>query len=328
MPRLLLGNILRGPFERSERLRDGLWRLEAGLFGALFRLLRRMSLERASGLGRRLVGWIGPRHAKHRILVRNLELAFPEQPPEQIERLAREAWCSIGAVLAEYALLDRICAAEAGRLEVEVMAPIAAFGAEPRPAIFVLSHLSNWEVSAAAILARGGPLTVVHTPLQNPYLQQLLERCRGALGSIMVPRDNSVRPFVRELAAGHSIGMVIDQRVDSGEPIPMFGLPKDTTLIPARLCLRFGAELVPVRVERVGPVRFRVTFHPPVQPRDPAADTNAQAVDMMAQVNGLFEDWIRAAPGEWFCSKRRWPKAYWSGAAQVSSGGPLGPADA
>jgi KDO2-lipid IV(A) lauroyltransferase len=29
---------------------------------------------------------------------------------------------------------------------------------------------------------------------------------------------------------------------------------------------------------------------------------------MLLQVNGIFEDWIRQQPGDWFCSKRIWPK--------------------
>jgi Kdo2-lipid IVA lauroyltransferase/acyltransferase len=311
MARLLLGNVLRGPFERSKALRHALWRIEAGTLAALLWLLRRLSPERASALGARLFGWLGPHHPKHRILERNLALAFPERTPAEIDRLARRAWANIGAVLAEYALLDRICAPDSGRVEVTVLGPIAAFSDPQHPAIFVSAHLANWEVGPAPILRRGVPLTVVHTPLQNPYLQALLERSRGRLGTVLVPRDNSVRPFVRELAAGHSIGMIVDQRVDSGEPVPMFGIAKATTLVPARLCLRFGAELVPLRVERLGPARFRVTFHPPVRPRDPMADPQDQALDMMRQVNALFERWIREAPGDWFCSKRRWPKDLW-----------------
>jgi lauroyl/myristoyl acyltransferase len=51
-----------------------------------------------------------------------------------------------------------------------------------------------------------------------------------------------------------------------------------------------------------------VTFHPPISPRDTAADETTQATDMIQQVHQQFEEWIRQHPEDWFCSKRVWPK--------------------
>jgi KDO2-lipid IV(A) lauroyltransferase len=66
--------------------------------------------------------------------------------------------------------------------------------------------------------------------------------------------------------------------------------------------------LIPVRAERLPNHRFRVVVGMPITPRDPSADTEAQIIDMSAQVNAVFEDWIRADPQEWMCLARRWPK--------------------
>jgi KDO2-lipid IV(A) lauroyltransferase len=90
--------------------------------------------------------------------------------------------------------------------------------------------------------------------------------------------------------------------------VPFFGIDKLTTLIPARLALRHGAELVVVRCLRQGPGRFLVDFFPPVLPDDPDAPVLEQAEQMSAKINGYFESWIRERPGDWFCSKRRWAK--------------------
>ena len=43
-------------------------------------------------------------------------------------------------------------------------------------------------------------------------------------------------------------------------------------------------------------------------PRDSSLNRQEQALDMMGQVNGLFESWIRERPAEWHCAKRRWSK--------------------
>ena len=42
---------------------------------------------------------------------------------------------------------------------------------------------------------------------------------------------------------------------------------------------------------------------------------------MTAQVNALFARWIAAAPDQWLCVKRRWPRprAYLPGGGKVST---------
>jgi KDO2-lipid IV(A) lauroyltransferase len=108
-----------------------------------------------------------------------------------------------------------------------------------------------------------------------------------------------------------SLGIVMDCRVDSGKAITFFGHPKPTTLVPARLAIRYGYELVPIHVERLGPARFRVSFHPPVAVPE-GEDELQQAVLMTEHLHRLFESWIRACPGSWFASKRMWPKETYS----------------
>lgn len=102
--------------------------------------------------------------------------------------------------------------------------------------------------------------------------------------------------------------MIIDRRVDEGKPIPFFGNPKNTSMMPAKLALRFDCDLIPARVERIGGARFRVSFYPPVRPRNPDAPKGEQAEDMIHQVHQLFETWIRKNPADWFCATRLWPK--------------------
>ena len=55
------------------------------------------------------------------------------------------------------------------------------------------------------------------------------------------------------------IGIVADHRVDEGDELPFFGKTKATTLSPARLALKTGADLVAIRVERLGPARFKTS---------------------------------------------------------------------
>jgi Kdo2-lipid IVA lauroyltransferase/acyltransferase len=113
---------------------------------------------------------------------------------------------------------------------------------------------------------------------------------------------------VHELRAGRSIGLLVDSRVENGEALPFCAQATTTTLVPARLALKFGCSLVPVRVERLRPAHFRVTLHDPVRP-DPALAPEGQARQMMAIVNALLESWIVERPHEWQRFQNRWPRA-------------------
>jgi len=323
MARILVGKnkTLRGLTARWPWLNEFFWRIEAGLFAAFLWVCARLSPTGASAFGRRLMSWAGPHQSKHKHVIRNLSLAFPDKSRAEIADIGADVWGNMGAIFAEYAQLEAICAE---RLEIVVDPSIRTFknpGAQQ--AVFVSAHFGNWELLAAAISRRQVPITAVFTPIQNPRLDALLARQRQHLGCHLLPRDESMRPLIRELAQGRSIGLVMDQRVDSGHPVAMFGIDKQTTLIPARLALRFGAELVACRSDRLADGRFRITFYAPVSADDPTADELTQAVQMSTKVNGMFEQWIREAPADWFCTNRRWPKGAVAPRAPDSDGGNL-----
>ncbi len=308
MTRFVLGNRFSKAAERSSALSRAVWMAESGIFRGFMAFFRRLSVEHATSVGRRVASRVGPRLPKHAKILRNLELAFPEKTPAEREAIATEIWGGVGALLVEYSHLEDICrSGDENRLETVIEGDIPAFSPNGRPAVFVAAHLANWELCAAAI-SRFAPVTAVYTPLQNPFLDAVLSESREALGCRLLPRDTSMRGLVRELAAGRSIGMIMDQRVDSGVPVPMFGIDKLTTVVPARLALRFGCDLVPLQTERLSDARYRVTIHGPILPADTHAPEAEQALDMTRQINARFEDWIRERPADWFCAKRRWPK--------------------
>jgi KDO2-lipid IV(A) lauroyltransferase len=308
MARLLIGNSLRRYFDRWQFVRKALWLAEAGIFWLFLAVARVLPADRATAMGRRLMMAVGPRLDKHEKFIRNLELAFPEKTPAEIETVAREVWGGAGALLVEYAHLEDICLRRPERVEMVNAGDVPLEERRRRPAVFVSAHLANWEINAAALSRAGIPATGVYTPLQNPYLERMLMRRREPLGVALVPRDASMRTLLRELKAGRSVGMIMDQRVDSGVPIPFFGIDKHTTLVPARLALRHGCDLVPVRTERLEGARFRVTIYPALTPDDPEASEIERAKQMTTKINRLFEEWIRERPADWWCSKRRWPK--------------------
>ena len=308
MARLLIGSSLRGVVERWPVIHRCIWALEAALFAISLGVFWCMPLSWAQALASGIMSRVGPRQEKHRHVLRNLRIAFPERTAAERDALARAIWGNVGKVFAEYIHLYRIRRSVARRVDVQGAEYLQALARDHRAAIFVTPHLGNWEVIGCVVNAAGLSLSVVYTPLQNPYLDWMVGRCRQAHGSGLLARDDSVRPLMREIAAQRCVGIIMDQRVDSGSPVPLFGVDKLTTLIPARLAIRQNVDLLPLRTERLAGGRFRMTICPPVRPTDTAASHEAQAMQMTRRVNELFEQWIRERPGDWFCTNRLWPK--------------------
>ena len=268
-----------------------------------------MSPERAAAFGARLGRAFGPRFHRHQRLRDNLAIALSHATADQVETCARAVWGSFGATLAEYAHFGTIGdRAFDQHVEVVLHPGIEARRNGGGPFIFVTAHLGNWEISAATARHLGLPVTAVYSPQANPITHWLVQRQRRHLRCRLVAADDGMRPLLQELQAGRSIGLLVDLRVESGDAVPFCGHDTTTTLVPARLALRFGCPLVPVRVERLRPAQFRVTAYDPVLPDD-GSPPDLQARRMMTRVNALFESWIVARPHEWQCFQNRWPKS-------------------
>jgi Kdo2-lipid IVA lauroyltransferase/acyltransferase len=300
---------LRKPRHLLRPLRCLAWPAQALVLALFWGLCGRLPAVRASALGRRLMRVLGPWLRWHAQLRGNLAVACPHADQPTLEAMTREAWGNLGATLAEYPHLARIGARDFRRhVELVIDREVERWIASGRPLVFITAHLGNWELAGAAVAAGAGPLSAVYARQANPLIDRMVQRRRRALGCGFVSNDLGARPLLAELAAGRSLGLLADLRVDGGEPLTLFGEPAPTTLVPARLALKFGCPLVPTRVERLEGARFRMTAYPPIRSRDPAAGAAQQARDMMQQFNHLLETWIAERPEAWQCLKRRWSK--------------------
>jgi KDO2-lipid IV(A) lauroyltransferase len=252
---------------------------------------------------------IGPRSANATMGKDNLRIAFPTLAASEIDELAYRTWRSIGLVFGEYPHLDRIAKIHDNpRLQIVDRCGLDAYRRRERQAIFVGAHLSNWEIMALALAREGVPLLALQAPLQNPHLAKLMDRARAQLGCRMLARGESMRALIRQVREGGSLGLLLDLSSKDGEPVPFFGHPMRTSMTPARMALRYGCDIVPMRTERLGEARFRVTAYPPLA-HAPTGEEAADAVAITRKLNAMMEQWIGEQPDEWMCANRRWEKS-------------------
>jgi KDO2-lipid IV(A) lauroyltransferase len=302
-------------------LRTALFRAEALIVQLFWSAFHALPPERAAALGRFAVGLLGPRSAKAGLVKANLSIAFPELAAPAIDDLARRTWRNIGLVFGEYAHLDRIARVDHDpRLEIVDLCGLDVYRRRERQAIFVGAHLSNWEIMALALGREGVPLLALHAPLQNPHLDALMDRARTQVDCGMLARGRSMRDragmsfsqvfsLMHQLRDGGSLGLLLDLSVKDGVPLTFFGQPMLTSLTPARMAERYGCDLVPVRTQRLGAARFRLTVYRPLTLDTDGVDEEARATANTQRLIALMEQWIREQPDEWMCASRRWDKA-------------------
>ena len=310
MARFIVGHRLSKAIERAPWLERVLYRLDHAFFSFLLWLIRLLPVDLASRLGSALGARLGTRFRKNRSVLENFKIAFPQLDDDALAALSREAWSNAGAVFAEYAHLQEIRDSQSPkRLEIVDLYDLSTLHTLNKPAVFVAAHQANWELSAAAVTLNKLPLSAVYSPPTNPLLDVLMQRWRQHIDCGLIPREDSMRPLMKALSEGTSVGLIMDRRVDSGHPVSLFGHDKPTSLVAARLALKYDVPLIPVRVERIKGAYFRVTVCPQIE-RPPADDSDInRAAAMTESVHRLFEQWILERPGQWFPSKRLWPKS-------------------
>ena len=283
------------------------WRLTAWAYDVLAFALRRLPVDAASAFGAGVVGLLGPLTRKHAIVLRNLQLAFPEKDEAERRALAQDFWRKIGRTFAEFPLMDRITPAT-GRVEVAGMERLQALAAAGEPAILVSGHLSNWEPMMATIVASGLSCRVSYRPANNPDMDRRIIESRTRYGvELFAARGgDGTRGLLAALNRGQAVAMLNDQRDSSGVEAPFFGALVRTAPGPARLALKYGGRLIPMSVRRTRGARFVVTIHEPIvleRTGDKARDLQLA----VATVNAFIEARVREHPAEWFWAHRRWP---------------------
>jgi KDO2-lipid IV(A) lauroyltransferase len=282
-------------------------RAEALAARSVFLAVRVLPLDMASAIGGWLGRTIGPRLRRIEIARSNLRSAFPEKSEAEIEAIVRGMCDNLGRVAFEYPHLDRFRFFEGnGRIELVGMEHFDAVGNDGKPGVIFSGHLANWELMGLAAAARGAPLNLVYRAPNNPRLDWLFHLRRSGDAEMLPKGAEGARQALNLLKDGAHLGMLVDQKMSDGVPVPFFGRDAMTAPALALFAKRFRCPVLPARIERLDGARFRITVFPPMD-FTWTSDRHADVLAAMTQVNALLEQWIRERPEQWLWLHRRWP---------------------
>lgn len=270
-------------------------------------LLALLPMGWASGLGGAIGRLIGPRLAASKRAQRNLQRAFPEKSDAEIEIIVRDMWDNLGRLAGEYPHLPRLDLLNDPRVEIVGVEHVHKARDDGLPGLFFSAHLGNWELVSLAASQLGLPLTRVYRAANNPLIDRIILRGRRDMAGELVPKGrDGAEAILRTLRANGHVGLLIDQKLNEGIPVPFFGRDAMTGTAFASFALRYRCPLIPARVERLAGCRFRITAYPPLELPD-SGDRKADIAALTATCTAIIESWVRQRPGQWFWLHRRWP---------------------
>lgn len=297
--------MLRTPAPLNRYLLHPLQALAATLLYAAFRLL---PLDWASGLGGFLGRTVGPRLRLSDRARRNLRRAMPELSDTEVERVVRGMWDNLGRTAAEFPHLASLDFGPGGHAEIVGSEHVEALRDDGKPGIFFAAHLGNWETVSLAADRHGLPLDRVYREANNRLVEWLYRRGRSSVAGELVPKGREgARRLIRSLMAGGHLGLMVDQKMNDGIPVPFFGIEAMTASALGELAVRFGCPLAGIRAVRLDGARVRIVIEPPVT-FEATGDRQADARRVMEYVNGRIEAWVREHPEQWLWLHNRWPK--------------------
>ncbi len=272
---------------------------EAIILYILYALFWLLPARVASNLG----GWIGrtlgPKLSASRKPLKHLQLAMPEYLDHH-QDIVNKMWGNLGRVIAEYAHIKNICSSYV-RIENEDFIKEAIQSG--RPVIFISGHLANWELIAPTLaLQLNIPGLLVYRRPNNPFSAYLLDkaRCVSPLMSFTTKSDKGMRDMIKCMRQKGTLGLLIDQKLNTGMETKFFDHPAMTGTAFIDLAKKYNAIIIPLRIQRLHDINFSMTCYKPLDVQ------NKTVEEIIHNTHILLESWIRERPEQWLWLHKRW----------------------
>ncbi len=241
--------------------------------------------------------------------MRNLEMALPETSVDERKRILRGVFTSLGRQLAELCQFPRYTKENIDDVVVyDGLENYEKAYARRKGVLFLTAHFGGWELSAFAHSLHGHWLHVVMRPMDNPYLNRLVEHYRTMHGNKTVAKDDFVRGLLAAMKAGETVGILMDTNMTppQGVFVDFFGMAACTASGLARIALRTDAAVVPgLTIWDESIEKYRLRFDPAVE-LVRTGDLEADILANTQKFTKVIEEYVRKYPEQWLWVHRRW----------------------
>ena len=238
----------------------------------------------------------------------NLRMAFPEWSEEERRRVLRRLFQHFGRMLADFAHFPRWKRDNIESLIVyDGFENFARAASRGKGVLFLTAHFGNWELGSFAHGVYGYPCNFVVREMDNPLMNDLINRYRCGSGGKAIEKGDFARDILRSFQNGEAVGVLFDQNMLPGEGVfvEFFGRLACTTTGPARVARKAGVPIVLGLViwdAKLKKYRLRFDRVDWINSSDPEEEILANT----ANFTRLIEQYVRRYPDQWLWVHRRW----------------------
>ena len=271
------------------------------IISILFILFKALGLKLSSTFSKLIFGLLGPFFRSKQIINKNILKAFPNLNDTEINKISKTMWENYGRILSEYMFMNEFRLKN--KIEVRGQEILDKIKRDNERVIFISGHFNNFELMAMHIEKSGIDLAAIYRPLNNKFLNYFMEKIRKKyICKNQIKKGSSgTRQLLSLFKKGSSIALMIDQRVSEGIKSNFFKHDAFTTTIPAQFVKKFKCKVVPIYIERIEGIKFRLTIDSPI---NFLKDEKIETITLM--LNSLLEKMILKNPGQWIWSHNRW----------------------
>ena len=274
------------------------------IISLLFLVYKIIGLKISSFISGKLFEFFGPLFRSKQIIKLNIQRAIPKINLEGINNIKKSMWNNYGRTLSEYMFLKNFRNNKLeSNIHLEGEEILEQIKNEKTPVIFVSGHFSNFELMAMQIEKSGVNLATIYRPLNNIFLNVLMEKIRKKYicKNQIKKGTGGVRQLLRLYKKGYSIALMIDQRVSEGIKSKFFNEDAFTTTIPAQFVRKFNCKIVPIYIERFDNINFNIKIEKPIK-----FSKDSSTEKITRNLNIWLEKMILKDPGKWIWSHNRW----------------------
>ena len=269
-----------------------------------FFVFKIIGYKNASNLGEFIGKKIGPFFRSKLKIRRNLENSNIGSSEKEREIIIESMWGNYGRILSEYIFIKQFRNNNLSKfLEIENSEILDQIKIDNEQVIFISGHFNNFELMAMEIEKAGINLCAIYRPLNNPFLNIIMEKIRkNYICKNQIKKGKSgTRNLIDLFKKKFSVALMIDQRVSEGESLEFFNHPAKTTTIPAQLIKKYRCRVVPVYIERKNKHNFKISFHNPIK-----FDDKSSVKEISLKLNKVLEKMILKNPEQWIWTHDRW----------------------
>ncbi|MDC1280067.1 lysophospholipid acyltransferase family protein [Pelagibacteraceae bacterium] len=274
------------------------------IISILFLIFKILGLHYASYISSKIVSFIGPFFRSKNLVKSNILKALPSLSSSEVENISKKMWSNYGRILAEYVFIKDFRSSKfQDYIKIEGQEILDKIKKDNEPVIFISGHFSNFELMAMQIEKCGINLAAIYRPLNNKFLNFIMERIRKKyICKNQIKKGISgTKQLLSFYKKKTSIALMIDQRVSQGIESSFFKNKAFTTTIPAQFIKKFKCKVVPIYIERVKDINFKLTIH------EPLVYSNNETIDSITlNLNQRLEKLILKNPDQWIWSHNRW----------------------